>query len=90
MWLLKAALFFIVFAFALNNQGDVRLHLLFGAFWDAPLVLVLLATLTLGLLLGIAVMLPVWWRARRQARHASAPPLPAPAEPATELPPHGI
>ena len=41
-WLLKAAVFFTLFAFALNNQGDVTLHLFFGLQWQAPLVLVLL------------------------------------------------
>ncbi len=88
-WLLKAAIFFLVFAFALNNQSDVRLHLLFGAHWDAPLVLVLLAALTLGVFLGIAVMLPLWLRARRQAQPPPTKPL-EPAEPTADLPPHGI
>ena len=67
-WLLKAAVFFTVFAFALNNQADVRVHFFFGRFWDAPLVLVVLATLAIGVLLGIAVMVPVWLRARKLAK----------------------
>lgn len=72
-WLLKAAVFFTVFAFALNNQADVRVHFFFGRFWDAPLVLVVLATLAIGVLLGIAVMVPVWLRARKLAKAGSAP-----------------
>lgn len=91
-WLLKAALFFVVFAFALNNQGAVRVHWFFGAYWDAPLVLVVLAALVLGLALGVAVMTPLWLRARRAARAAAAPPANQAETKASggELPPHGI
>lgn len=91
-WLLKAAIFFVLFAFALNNQGPVVLHLFFGAQWQAPLVLVLLAAMTLGIFLGIAVMLPIWLRARR-ARTGS-PSTPAATPPSAGTPPdtspHGI
>nr|WP_068167043.1 LapA family protein [Hydrogenophaga taeniospiralis] len=72
MWLLNAAIFFALFAFALNNQEPVTLHLFFGVQWQAPLVLVILVALILGVFLGVAVMLPLWLRARK-ARH----PLPA-------------
>lgn len=67
LWLLKAAIFFALFAFALNNQDPVLLRL-FGAQWEAPLVLLLLAALVVGVFLGMAVMLPLWLRARRQRR----------------------
>jgi len=91
MWLLKAALFLTVFAFALNNQGEVQLRLLFGATWQAPLVLVLLVTLGLGVVLGILTMLPLWWRARRQARQPHARGSVSAATPnSPELPPDGI
>ena len=54
--------FCALFAFALNNQEAVTLHLFFGAQWQAPLVLVLLAAvLVLGVVLGVLVaMLPLW------------------------------
>lgn len=65
MWLLNAAIFFVLFAFALNNQGPVTLHLFFGVAWQAPLVLALLVALLLGVFLGVIVMLPLWLRARR-------------------------
>lgn len=67
-WLLKAVIFFVLFAFALNNQEPVSLHLFFGTTWQTPLVLVVLATFVIGLFAGIAIMLPLWWAARRQAR----------------------
>lgn len=68
MWLLNAAIFFALFAFALNNQEPVTLHLFFGARWQAPLVLVLLSVLVVGVFLGVLVMLPLWLRARRARR----------------------
>lgn len=73
MWLLNAAIFFALFAFALNNQEPVTLHLFFGARWQAPLVLVLLSVLVIGVFLGVLVMLPLWLRARRARRgHVSS------------------
>lgn len=89
-WLLKAAIFFTVFAFALNNQGDVRLHLFFGAYWDAPLVLVVLAALAIGVFMGIAVMVPPWLKARRAAQPRRPAPDAAQASAQGEAPPHGI
>jgi uncharacterized integral membrane protein len=68
MWLLNAAIFFVLFAFALNNQEPVTLRLFFGASWQAPLVLVLLMVLVLGVFLGVAVMLPLWLRAKKARR----------------------
>jgi putative membrane protein len=76
MWLLNAAIFFVLFAFALNNQEPITLRLFFGAQWQAPLVLALLLTLLLGVVLGVIVMLPLWLRARksRPSQSASTPP----------------
>lgn len=72
MWLLNAAIFFVLFAFALNNQDSVTLHLFFGASWQAPLVLVILVALIVGVFLGVLVMLPLWLRARRLRRAGAA------------------
>jgi uncharacterized integral membrane protein len=96
-WLLKATIFFTLFAFALNNQADVTLRFFFGYQWTAPLVLVVLITFASGLLIGVLGMVPRWWRQRRaaaQARklseaippaaHASA------ADAATTSLPHGL
>ena len=94
-WLLNAAIFFVLFAFALNNQAPVTLHLFFGASWQAPLVLVLLCVLLMGVMLGVAVMLPLWLRARRPRKVAPAadpvvPSVPdAVANPASHPVPHG-
>jgi len=92
MWLLNAAIFFVLFAFALNNQDPVTLRLFFGASWQAPLVLVLLLVLVLGVFLGVIVMVPLWLRARK-LRSALAQPAPdkgadLPASPSD--PRHGL
>lgn len=66
MWLLKAAIFFTLFAFALNNQQAVAVYFFFGTLWKAPLVLVVLAAFSCGLALGVLVMTPRWWRRRNK------------------------
>jgi uncharacterized integral membrane protein len=66
-WILKAAIFFTLFAFALNNPGDVTVRFFFGTQWTAPVVLVVLITFSAGLLVGVLGMVPRWWRQRRAA-----------------------
>ena len=80
-WILKAAIFFTLFAFALNNQDDAVVHLFFGTQWRAPMVLILLWVFALGLAVGALAMVPRWWRQRRLARqssHAAPPPVATP------------
>ena len=72
LWLLKAAIFFTLFAFALNNQQNVSVHFFFGTQWTASLVLVVLAAFTLGVAVGVLGMVPHWWRHRSAARHQRA------------------
>ena len=86
-WLLKAAIFFTLFAFALNNQQDATVHFFFGTQWSAPMVLVVLAAFALGLVVGALGMVPRWWKQRSAARRAR-PEAPAPdAAPSTT---HGL
>ena len=72
MWLLqlvlKAAIFFTLFAFALNNQHDAVVHFFFGTTWRAPLVLVLLTVFVMGVAFGVMGMVPRWWKHRRLAK----------------------
>ena len=79
LWLLKAAIFFTLFAFALNNQQDATVHFFFGTQWRAPLVLVVLAAFAVGLAIGALGMVPRWWKHRRAAHRPH--PAPAPADP---------
>ena len=98
-WLLKAFIFFTLFAFALNNQSDIRVHFFFGTQWTAPVVIVVLAAFAAGLVVGVLGMLPRWWRLRKAfnqsgqtitepaASTASSPPLSSSAASASTAPP---
>ncbi|MBK7052555.1 MAG: LapA family protein [Rhodoferax sp.] len=66
-WMLKAAIFFTLFAFALNNQQDTTVHFFFGTQWRAPQVLVVLTVFAAGVLVGALGMVPRWWRHRNSA-----------------------
>ncbi|MES2533378.1 MAG: LapA family protein [Pseudomonadota bacterium] len=72
LWLLKAAIFFTLFAFALNNQQDATVYFFFGTYWRAPLVLVVLAGFTGGVVVGALGMLPGWWKHRSAAAQKPA------------------
>lgn len=91
LWLLKAALFFTLFAFALNNQQDATVHFFFGTQWRAPMVLVVLSAFAMGVAVGVLGMVPRWWRQRSKAQAATtqtaAPTTPTPPE---QPPIHGI
>ena len=88
-WMLKAAIFFTLFAFALNNQDDAVVHFFFGTQWRAPLVLVVLAAFACGVAVGVLGMVPRWWRQRKVARlvQAQAQTSTAPATPLTTATP---
>ncbi len=91
-WVLKACIFFALFAFALNNQHEASLHLFFGRQWRSPMVLIILAAFAAGLFVGVLGMAP--WRWRRDppvAPAVGAPPAPGPNDtPAPIAPPHGL
>ena len=42
VWLFRAAIFFSLFAFALNNQHDATVKWFFGQEWHAPMVFIVL------------------------------------------------
>ena len=68
VWLLRAAIFFALFAFALNNQHEASVKWFFGYEWRAPMVFVVLAAFALGCAFGVLAMVPSWWRHRRVVR----------------------
>jgi uncharacterized integral membrane protein len=94
VWLLKAAIFFTLFAFALNNQHESTVHFFFGHQWSAPLVLVVLAAFAIGLAIGALGMVPRWLSQRAAARKhlAKAQPKITPPSGDIQLPsgPYGI
>jgi lipopolysaccharide assembly protein A len=70
-WLVRAFIFFALFAFALNNQQEVAVHWFFGFEWRAPMVIIVLAAFAAGCAIGVLAMVPSWWRQRRVARLAA-------------------
>jgi len=82
-WVLKAAIFFTLFAFALNNQQDATVHFFFGTQWRAPQVLVVLAAFAAGLAVGALGMVPRWWRQRVAQQRSDVT---SAAQPAGETP----
>jgi len=72
-WLVRAAVFLALFAFALNNLHEVELNGWFGTAWRAPMILVVLGALALGCLCGALAMLPSWWRQRQRTRIDASP-----------------
>jgi len=92
-WILKAAIFFTLFAFALNNQHDASVHFFFGNQWRGPMVLIVLAAFALGIVVGVLGMAPWWWRHRSATLRQGAPttaPDSADPPPANGGTPHGI
>lgn len=79
VWLFRAAIFFTLFAFALNNQQEAGIRWFFGQEWRAPMVFIVLAAFALGCAFGVFAMVPSWWRHRRVARKL-APVIEAPPD----------
>lgn len=91
-WLLKVAIFFTLFAFALNNQHDVTVRFFFGQQWTTSLVLVVLSAFAIGLVIGVFGMVPRWWKHRQDAalaRKAAASAADLQEKP-LDMPPHGL
>jgi len=87
VWLFRAAIFFSLFAFALNNQHDAIVKWFFGQEWHAPMVFIVLAAFALGAVFGVLAMVPSWWRHRRVARRHRPEPAPPSAPVAHASPP---
>jgi len=91
-WVLKACIFFTLFAFALNNQHEASLHLFFGRQWRSPMVLIVLAAFAVGLFVGVLGMAPGRWRRKPPvAPSVATTPAPGTADtPPPMAPPHGL
>jgi uncharacterized integral membrane protein len=72
-WLFRAAVFFVLFAFALNNQHEAQLKWFFGFEFRAPMVLMVLVVFAAGAVFGVLAMTPNWWRQRRRLPVAPSP-----------------
>ena len=64
--LLGISLFILLLGLALKNTSLVVLHYYLGYAWQAPLSLMLLITLLLGIIIGLVVCLPWVIKQRRE------------------------
>ncbi len=71
-WLIKFILFITLFAFALSNQQTATVNFFLGNSVVTPQVLVILSSFGLGIVMGILVMVPRWWKWRRAASSANS------------------
>ena len=65
-WVFRLVIFVFLLVFALQNTDPVVLRLLPGTLWEAPLVVILLAFLVGGVLLGILSLVGLVFRQRRE------------------------
>ena len=72
VWLLRAFIFFTLFAFALNNRDTATVRWFFGVEWHAPMVIVVLVAFAAGCAIGVLAMVPAWWKHRRVATRSQA------------------
>ena len=79
-WLaIKVLVFVLVLGFALKNSHSVVFHGFLGAVWEAPLMVMLGAAFVLGVVAGLAALLPTLYRLRREASRQRRAPQAAPA-----------
>jgi uncharacterized integral membrane protein len=62
LWLIRALLFFVLFAFALNNQHEGVMKGFFGFEWRAPMVVLVLVSFATGATLALVAVAPRLWR----------------------------
>lgn len=66
IWFLRIALFLLLLGFAVKNADTVTLRYYFGYEWQAPLVLILLVFLALGVAIGVLSCLGNLFRQKRE------------------------
>ena len=96
-WIIRLFLFVMLLAFAARNTDPVTLRFYFDLAWRAPLIALLLVFFAVGAALGVAAVLGVVLRQRRQiqqlrlARPADNPPVPRdPPPPDVAAPPRSV
>ncbi len=67
-WLLRFLLFLLLLGFALKNSELVRVSYYLGLEWQAPLVLVVLAAFSLGVIVTLIAMSGQVFRLKREER----------------------
>lgn len=66
LWIIKLALFVLVFSFAVKNTDPVTVRYYLDTEWQAPLILILLIAFCAGAAVGIMTALGRVYRQRRE------------------------
>lgn len=86
-WAIRLIIFSFLVVFAIQNTDPVSLHFLPDQFWQAPLVIVLLAFFAGGAIMGVLSVLGVLYRQRREISRLKRAAGKTPPVDAPELPP---
>jgi uncharacterized integral membrane protein len=68
-WLGRIILFLVLVGFALRNQNEITVRFYLGSEWHAPLILVILIFVIIGVVIGILGSLSYVLRQRRELIH---------------------
>lgn len=68
LWLFRIALFLVLLAFAVKNDGAVTVRVFFGGEYHLPLVFVMLVTFAGGVLLGATATVARLFSLHRELR----------------------
>ena len=66
LWGCRVFIFLFLFAFALRNTDLVSVRFFFGADWQAPLIIIVLAFFAAGAALGVLSLLGTVFSLRRE------------------------
>ncbi len=66
LWFFRLAIFLLLLAFAIKNDGLVRVQAFLDSSWNVPLVVVMLASFIVGLLLGAVSLVSTILSLRRE------------------------
>ena len=89
LWIIKLALFALVFSFAVKNTDPVTVRYYLGTEWQAPLILILLIAFCAGAAVGIMTALGRVYRQRREIGGLKKELRSRPIQQAETLPPAG-
>ncbi len=66
IWLLRFAVFVVLFGLAIKNSDSIMLRFYFEQAWQLPLALVILVAFVAGVAVGLSVMLAMHVSQRRE------------------------
>ena len=66
LWICRILIFLFLFAFAINNKEIVTVWFFAWTAWQAPLIIVILASFAVGAVLGVLALLGTVFDLRRE------------------------